>query len=155
MEQTASIAILPQQRWHRPTRARTQPGEVVAFRARSLCRSASPKRVAVIDPFPIERRLLTALAEAQGNTVLPHGDADSLLAERDWAGIQIALVHVCHAPLLRDASLREALPPIVLIDPYSLGAGASGALPEVGIFPTLRFPIGLWEVATAIERNAR
>ena len=108
----------------------------------------------VLDPFAVERRLLVALAEAQGHRAFPSHDAAVFLDEVIHERPHIAFVHGVFAETARRmAALRDA-PPIVLIDPYS--PAVRGRVPTTyGEFPALRFPIGLREVAQAIQTHAR
>jgi hypothetical protein len=119
-------------------------------------RQIGEKRIAVLDPFEVERRLLVALAEAQGHAVVASRNLDEFLASCADRTPQIAFVHICFEPELRQAAADAyALPPIVLIDPYSIPSHAQAQLTPVGDFTALRFPIGLHEFNEAIRRNAR
>jgi hypothetical protein len=155
MEHTASsIAIFPR---HAHAERRTAPRrcEILAFR-----RDAGPrqghgtKRVIVLDPFAVERRLLVALAEAQGHRAFPSHDADAFLDEVLNEQPHIAFIHGVFAETARRMAALRDVPPIVLIDPYS-PAVREKVPTTYGEFPALRFPIGLREVAQAIQKHAR
>jgi hypothetical protein len=113
---------------------------------------ARSKRIAILDPFGIERRLLVALAEAQGHRVVVHHDVDDLLA--GWRDAQIAFVHICFDQAMRRAAEAAPLPPVVLIDSRGIAADGRGQAARIGDFAAIRFPIGLREFAEAVGRNA-
>jgi hypothetical protein len=166
MERTAArIAIFPT----RPLKPSTAGMRVTTRDTRSIehgCtihmlrrgwdprRQIGEKRIAVLDPFEIERRLLVALAQAQGHHVAALRNLDEFLSSCAECAPQIAFVHICFEPELRQAAGPYLLPPIVLIDPYSIGSCAQTQLTPVGDFTALRFPIGLHEFNEAIRRNA-
>jgi hypothetical protein len=166
MEQTASrVAILPRQNpfrviagsssspQHEPRRARPTC-TIHWFRREGHQRTGAVKRVAILDPFDIEQRLLVALAEAQGHRVAVHHQVEDLLANFTAAPPQIAFVHMCFEPALRRVAVRLPMPPIVLIDSCSTSGHGPGQLAPIGDFTALRFPIGLHEFSEAIRRNA-
>jgi hypothetical protein len=167
MEQTASrVAILPRRdplrgiaggaasRLHEPRRAGATC-TIHWFRREGHRRSGAAKRVAILDPFDIEQRLLVALAEAHGHRVALHHRVDDLLASFTAAPPEIAFVHMCfEQPVRRAAAARYPMPPVVLIDSSSTSGHGPGQLAPIGDFTALRFPIGLHEFAEAIRRNA-
>ena len=118
-------------------------------------RRIGEKRIAVLDPFEVERRLLVALAEAQGHHVAALRSLDEFLSTCADCEPQIAFVHICFESELRQAADKHLLPPIVLIDPYSIAPRAQALLAPIGDFTALRFPIGLHEFNEAIRRSAR
>jgi len=167
MEPTASrVAILPKRnpltgiaggRATNPRDARAGvPGCTIHwFRRNKDTPGAGAKRVAILDPFEIERRLLVALAQAHGHRVDVHRDADGLVASFDDVPPQIAFVHIRFDQAVRRAAdSGRYLPPIVLIDSCGITARGQEQLVPIGDFTALRFPIGLREFAEAIRRNA-
>ena len=114
------------------------------------------KRIAVLDPYEIECRLLGALAKAHGHDVVGCRDPDDFLAGIGEAPPHIAFVHACYEPVLRFAAETRALPPIVLVDSFNIGRRCHAHVrADFGAFPALRFPIGLAEIAKAIRLHAR
>jgi len=119
-----------------------------------VCRHRAAKRIAILDPFEIEQRLLVALAEAHGHRVSVHRDADRFLASLGDTPPQIAFVHMCFDRVVRRASeAGRRLPPIVLIDSCSIVTRSQAQHAPFGGFTALRFPIGLHEFAEAVRRN--
>lgn len=120
------------------------------------CRRKAAKRIAILDPFEIEQRLLVALAEAHGHRVAVYRDVEHFLAGVRTAPPQVAFVHMCLDPSLRRAAeTGSSLPPIVLIDSSSIADCNQAQLTPFGGFTALRFPIGLHELAEAIRHNTR
>jgi hypothetical protein len=144
MEQSASQAgIHPA--WHRDFR-----------RVQWVDAPLAAKRIAILDPFEIECRLLGALAEAHGHDVVARRDPDDFLAGIAEAPPHIAFVHAGYEPVLRFPTAVRALPPIVLIDSFNIGRRCHAHVrADFGPFPALRFPIGLAEIAEAIRLHAR
>jgi hypothetical protein len=125
-------------------------------RPRDTKREIGEKRIAVLDPFAVEHRLLVALAEAQGHHVAAARNLDDFLASCADGDPQIAFAHICFEAELRQAAQgMHPLPPIVLIDPYSIAPRTRDRLAPIGDFTALRFPIGLHEFNEAIRRHAR
>jgi len=167
MEQSASrVAILPRRiplrmiaggatdRQHEPRRTASTCTVHWFRREDDQCVDAA-KRVAILDPFDIEQRLLVALAEAKGHQVAVHHRVEDLLASFAETPPQIAFVHMCFEQAVRRAASRRlTMPPIVLIDSCSTSGHGSGCLAPMGEFTALRFPIGLHEFTEAIRRNA-
>jgi hypothetical protein len=124
-------------------------------RADLLKPNAEPKRIAILDPFEIEQRLLVALAEAQGHRAVAYRGPDDLLAGLVQSPPHIAFVHICFDRVVRRLAERQPLPPIVLIDSSSIAGQGQGQIAPLGDFTAIRFPIGLHEFAEAIRRSTR
>lgn len=121
-----------------------------------VCRRKAAKRIAILDPFPIEQRLLVALAEAHGHRVAVHRDMEDFLASLAGVPPQVAFVHMCFDRIVhRAADSGCDMPPIVLIDSCSITEPNQAQLAPFGDFTALRFPIGLHEFAEAIRRSTR
>ena len=119
------------------------------------CRRRAGKRIAILDPFEIEQRLLVALAEAERHRVTVHRDAEHFLASLGDVLPEIAFVHMYFdGAMRRAAETGRRLPPIVLIDSCSITCQSQPQLAPFGDFTALRFPIGLHEFAEAIRRSA-
>jgi hypothetical protein len=116
-------------------------------------KQAQPRSIAILDPFPIERRLLVALAQSQGHRVIAHQEPDDLLPSLRWNVPDVLFAHLYFEPALRRIAQQWPLPPVVLIDSCSIGRG-EGRLTRRGNFTALRFPIGLQEFAEAVGRIA-
>jgi hypothetical protein len=115
-----------------------------------------PKRIAVLDPFEVEQRLLVALAQAQGHPVILCRDAEELAASIARDRPDIAFVHICFALAIQQAvELEPRWPPVVLIDSCGIAGRGPAQFDPIGDFAALRFPIGLREFAEAVRRNAR
>jgi len=120
------------------------------------CRRGAAKRIAILDPFEIEQRLLVALAEAQGHRVTVYRDAADFLARVGDVPPQVAFVHMCFDRVVRRAAeTGHRLPPIVLIDSCSIAARNETQFTPFGDFIALRFPIGLHEFSEAVRRHVR
>src|ERR1700742_1815161 len=100
MEQTAStIADL--------ARRRSTAGNGASMAKASACQihwfrrgeapsaEAARKRIAILDPSGIERRLLAALSQALGHQVAVYRTPEDLLAALQEARPEIAFVHIC------------------------------------------------------------
>jgi hypothetical protein len=165
MEQTASrIAVLPRRRSALGTPDRrasiahaASSGCTIHWfrRADALKPNAEPKRIAILDPFEIEQRLLVALAEAQGHRAVAYRGPDDLLAGLLESPPHIAFVHICFDHVMRGVAETRPLPPIVLIDSSSIAGQGQGQIAPLGDFTAIRFPIGLHEFTEAIRRSAR
>jgi hypothetical protein len=119
-------------------------------------RRIAPKRIAILDPFEIEQRLLVALAEAQGHAAILCRSVEELRASLANQRPDILFVHIRFSQAISDAGGTDLpLPPVVLIDSCGITGRDQPRLAPIGDFTALRFPIGLCEFEEAVRRTLR